>query len=188
VKIDLSRDKQKIRKYILRRIKEYPDYVNVGPGEDADPIQAAILGFYAAQGGYIYLVFDTRPGINLDGEWTLHIDDPTMCHFPKWCDFYERACDGKQVALVGEDGNIARIQYSLAQEDDLIDEESEGELNAYFGDMLKNLMTELRDDGSLAALPLAKDAFMVIEEFDGHYFWPQRRSCKTKGRILPKAP
>ena len=54
--------------------------------------------------------------------------------------------------------------------------------------MLKNLMKELREDGSLAALPLAKDAFMVIEEFDGHYFWPQRRSCKTKGRIMPKAP
>jgi hypothetical protein len=35
-----------------------------------------MLGFYAEQGGYIYLVFDTRPGETLDGNWTLRIDEP----------------------------------------------------------------------------------------------------------------
>ncbi len=88
MKLDLSKDKRKILKYITQRIKDYPVYVNCGPGEDTDPIQAVVLGFYAAQGGYIYLIFDTRPSINLDGNWTLHIDEPTMCHFPKWTEFY----------------------------------------------------------------------------------------------------
>ena len=184
MKIDLFKDKKRIRKYVEQRIKDYPDYVNCGPGKDADPIQAVVLGFYAAQGGYVYLVFDTRPGKNLDGDWTLHIDEPTMCHFPKWCDFYENACDGKSVSMIMDDGSTKNIQGLVDHEDDLIDEKSEDELNAYFGNMLKNLMAEMKQDGTLAKLPLRKDAFLIVEEFDGHYFWPEPRSVKTKGRIL----
>ena len=185
MKLDLSRDKQKLRKYVVQRIEDYSIYVNEGPGEDDDPIQAIVLGFYAAQGGYVYLVFDTRPGKNLDGNWTLHIDQPTMYEFPKWCDFYEKACEGKTVTLVLDDGSVKKISYPVEHEDDVIDEKSENQLNAYFGDMLKSLMNELKADGTLAKLPLRKDAFMIIEEFDGHYFWPEPRSCKSKGRIQP---
>lgn len=185
MKLDLSKDKERIWKYVVQRIKDYPIYVNDGPGEDDDPIQAIVLGFYAARGGYIYLVFDTRPGKNLDGNWTLHIDEPTMHHFPKWCEFYERVCDGKSATLVLDDGSSKKIQNLVDDDDDLVDEEAEDELNAYFGEMLKNLMSELKEDGTLAELPLRKDAFMIIEEFDGHYFWPEARSCRTKGRILP---
>ena len=83
-----------------------------------------------------------------------------------------------------DDGSTKRIQDVVDHEDDMIDEKSEDELNAYFGDMLKNLMAELKQDGTLAILPLRKDAFLIIEEFDGHYFWPEPRSVKTKGRIL----
>ncbi len=178
MKLDLSKDKQKIRKYISQRISDYPIYVNDGPGEDADPIQAVVLGFYAAQGGYIYLIFDTRPGKNLDGNWTLHIDAPTMCNLPKWTNFYENACEGKRVVVVLEDGSEKEVQYS--GDDDKIEEK----LNTLFGNMLQTLMRELNDDGTLAKLPLRKDAFMIVEEFDGFYFWPEPRSCKTKGRIL----
>jgi hypothetical protein len=83
-----------------------------------------------------------------------------------------------------DDGSTKKIQGLVAHEDDLIDEKSEDELNAYFGDMLKNLMAEMKKDGTLAKLPLRKDAFLIVEEFDGHYFWPEPRSVKTKGRIL----
>jgi hypothetical protein len=177
MKLDLSKDKQRIRKYISQRIKDYPVYVNVGPGEDADPIQAIVLGYYASQGGYIYLVFDTRPGKNLDGNWTLHIDEPTMFHIPKWTELFEKAREGKRVSLVQDDGSVKELQYSPD------DDKAEDKLNAHFGDMLKTLMGELNEDGTLRQLPLRKDAFMIIEEFDGYYFWPEPRSCKTKGRI-----
>jgi hypothetical protein len=52
MKLDLAKEKERIRKYIVRRIRDYPKYVNLGPGNDEDPIQAVYLGFYAAQGGY----------------------------------------------------------------------------------------------------------------------------------------
>ena len=41
MKLDLSRDKQRLRKYIERRVKDYSVYVNCGPGEDADPLAEA---------------------------------------------------------------------------------------------------------------------------------------------------
>ncbi|MDX1926500.1 MAG: hypothetical protein SFV81_08280 [Pirellulaceae bacterium] len=197
MQIDLSKDKQKIRKYILGRIKNFAKHGSAGPGEDDSPVQAIYLGFYAAQGGYIYLVFDTRPGFNMDGEWNNHIDEYTMFDLPKWCEFYEKACEGERVTLIKDDGK--RINIEIAADEDEDEEEDddddddeydesdfEDELNTYFGTMLTNLMLELRDDGSLANLPLAKGAFMVVEEFDGHYFWPVPASCRVTGRILPR--
>jgi hypothetical protein len=132
MKLDLSRDKEKIRQYISKRIKNYPVYVNDGPGEDDDPIQAIMLGFLAEQVGYIYLVFDTRPGRNLDGNWTLHIDEPTMLDLPKWCDFYEKARDGNAVTLILDDGTVKKLKYSIEGEGESVDNDSHEELNTYF--------------------------------------------------------
>jgi hypothetical protein len=36
-----------------------------------------------------------------------------------------------------------------------------------FGDTIVDLLIELRDDGTLAKLPLAPKAMMIVEEFDG---------------------
>ncbi|MCA8985902.1 MAG: hypothetical protein KDA76_19470, partial [Planctomycetaceae bacterium] len=74
----------------------------------------------------------------------------------------------------------------IEDEDELVDDKSLEQLNAVFGEMLTRLMHDLRDDGTLAKLPLAKSAFMVVEEFDGNFFWPTFKSRKTKGRILHK--
>ncbi|MFN7450553.1 MAG: hypothetical protein ACK56W_06245 [Pirellula sp.] len=199
MKLDLAKEKERIKKYIVRRIRDYPKYVNLGPGNDEDPIQAVYLGFYAAQGGYIYLVFDTRPGFNLDGEWNNYIDEPTMFHLPKWSEFHDAVYEEERCTLIKADGIKITIQLNSDEEEedeDAEDEEEdedededeedfEDELSQYFGNMLTSLMLELRDDGSLSSLPLTKDAFMIIEEFDGHYFWPLPESCRVSGRILP---
>lgn len=177
MKLDLAKDKQRIRRYIEKRIKDYPIYVNCGPGADEDPIQAVMLGFYAAQGGFVYLVFDTRPGKNIDGNWTLHMEDETMFNLPKWTEFYERVCEGERGTIVLADGSVKDLKLSPD------DEKAEDKINAIFGEMLRTLMAEMSEDGSLARLPLRKDAFMMIEEFDGYYFWPGIRSATTKGRI-----
>lgn len=190
MKLDLSKEKEKIRKYILKRISSYRSSSNSGPGRPKAPIQMMVLGFYAAQGGYVYLVFDTRPGFNLDGEWNNHISEDTMLDLPRWCHFYERVCEQEKSILVNENGRTISIHVQSDEdsedEDDCDDSDLEDEINSYFGNMLTNLMLELRDDGSLASMPLAKDAFMIIEEFDGHYFWPLPETCRSSGRIAKK--
>lgn len=174
MKLNLQSDARKIRKYIKRRIKNYPVYVNIGPGEDEDPIGLITVGFYAEQGGNLHVVFDTRPKAEVDGEWTLHIDEEeNTLELPKWADAYDAICDDKIVSVTKHDGTSCTLQ----------DSDGDEVVNAVFGDMLMSIMTDLRDDGSLAKLPLAAKAYMVIEEFDGRYFWPTYKSRKTKGRI-----
>lgn len=174
MKLDLAKDKAKLRKYLQSRIQDYPIYVNLGPGEDEDPIALITVGFYAEQGGYVNVVFDTRRKAEVDGEWTMHIDNEVnTCKFPKWVKAYEAMCEGKPVAVTKPDGTTY----------DFKDADNEEGINQVFGEMLLDLMTELRDDGSLAKLPLAPKAFMVLEEFDGRYSWPGYKKRKTAGRI-----
>ena len=177
MKLNLQSDALKILKYIKRRIKDYPVYVNLGPGEDEDLIALITVGFYAEQGGNLHVVFDTRPKAEVDGEWTVHIDEEfNTLEFPKWADAYDAICDGQIVSVKKHDGTNCKLQ----------DSDGDEVVNAVFGDMLVTIMTELRDDGSLSKLPLTPKAIMVIEEFDGRYFWPQYKRRKTLGRILAK--
>jgi hypothetical protein len=45
------------------------------------------------------------------------------------------------------------------------------------------VVEELRAEGAFDSLPLAPKAFIVVEEFDGNYFWPDYKKRKTLGRI-----
>jgi hypothetical protein len=174
MKLDLQKDRVKLRKYIEKRIRDYPVYENLGPGDDEDPVGLITLGYYAEQGGYANLVFDTRNDAEVDGEWTVHIDNETnTCPFPKWTVACETLGDGKPVDIIKHDGTKVTLK---GYEDDQA-------VQAVFGDMLVDVLNELRDDGTLAKLPLGPAAFMVVEEFDGRYFFPEYETRKTAGRI-----
>lgn len=174
MKLDLQADQRKLRRYIEKRIRDYPVYVNLGPGEDDDPIGLITVGFYAEQGGYVNLVFDTRPDADSDGEWTVHLNNDTnTLPFPKWLSAYDALSDGKPVSIVRHDGSTATLQDSDGDEG----------VNRVFGEMILDLMLKLRDDGTLAKLPLAPKAFMLIEEFDGRYGWPDYKNRRKLGRI-----
>ncbi len=173
VKVDLAKDQQKIRRYIKRRIKEYPVYENCGPGEDEDPIQLVTLGYYLEQIGYFALVFDTRRDADNDGEWTLYIeDDLTLLPFPKWCSLLEAWYDGKPVELTLPGGKTCKVTQTTHTHE---------RIAQIFGEVIRDAMISLRDEGALQPLPLADDAFLIIEEFDGHWGWPEsyekRKSC-----------
>ena len=51
------------------------DSENLGPGGPGDPIRLITLGYYAEQGGYAALILDTRTDAEVDGEWTLHLEE-----------------------------------------------------------------------------------------------------------------
>jgi hypothetical protein len=99
MKLDLQKDAQKIGRYIQQRVRDYPVFINLGPGKDDDPISLVTLGYYVEQTGYLALVFDTRPDADNDGQWTLHIEnDVNVIAFPKWLAAFERLCGRSQVA------------------------------------------------------------------------------------------
>ncbi|TWT79544.1 hypothetical protein CA13_09480 [Planctomycetes bacterium CA13] len=167
MKLNLQSDRKKIRRYIMKRVRDYPYYTNLGPGDDEDSIARITIGFYAEQGGYVTVVFDTRPEagphLGFDGEWTLWIYDDTMLELPKWVDACEAICNGKTVNVVRHDGKIEKLDGDKGSD----------RIDACFGEMLVDLMLELCDDGTLAQLPLSANAYMVVEEFNESFFWPQ---------------
>jgi hypothetical protein len=167
LKLDLQREQQKVRRYVERRIRDYPHYLNIGPGEDEDPISLITIGFYASQGGYVSLVFDTRPNAGpdsgFDGEWTQYLDDDSnLLLLPSWCDLFDALSDGKKTLIVRHDFIEHTIEAECSPEI----------INALFGDMLVDLAMKMRNQGRFAKLPLAPNARIAVEEFDGLYFWP----------------
>ena len=174
MKLDLQKDEQKIRRYIQKRVRDYNPQKNKGPGKAGDPIALVTLGYYLEQAGYFALVFDTRPKADNDGEWTGHIEnDANVLEFPKWCAAFEKLCDGGSVAVTLPSGKTRTLG-------DSDDNESVAKL---FGEMLLGIMIALRDEEAFDKLPLAKQAFFIIEEFDGNWGWPDYKRRRSLGRL-----
>jgi hypothetical protein len=177
LKLDLQKDAQKIGRYIKDRVRDYPVYINLGPGKDDDPISLVTLGYYVEQTGYLALVFDTRPDAENDGQWTLHIEnDVNVLAFPKWLATFERLCEGGTVEVKLPSGKTRTL-------DDSDDNDSVAQL---FGETIRDCMLAARDAGVLDSLPLAPKAFFVVEEFDGHWAWPSYAKRKQLGRLRKK--
>lgn len=66
--------KKQFESYLRGRIRDYPVYVNIGPGRDQDPVSQITCGYQVDNPGWIAIVFDTRRRPAVDGEWTLHIE------------------------------------------------------------------------------------------------------------------
>lgn len=177
MKLDLQKDAQKIRRFVEKRIRDYPFYENLGPGNDADPIALMSLGYYLEQAGWFALVFDTRAAADNDGNWTLHIEnDVNVLPLPKWCAAFEKLCDGGRVEVTLLNGKTRALDNSLDYES----------VAGIFGETIRETMLSLRDAGTLSALPLSPKAFFVIEEFDGHWGWPEYKKRKSLGRLRKK--
>jgi hypothetical protein len=177
MKLNLKQDAQKIRGFIAKRIADYPVYVNLGPGEDEDPISLVTFGYYVFQTGYFAMVFDTRPDADSDGNWTLHIENDTnVLEFPKWCSAYEKLCDGGSVDVILPND----APRTLGSSDD---EESVAKL---FGEMILDIIQGLQKEHAFDVLPLTRNAFFIIEEFDGTWGWPKYEKRKSLGRIRKK--
>ena len=174
MKLDLQKDAQRIRRFIEKRVRDYPVYVNLGPGNDADPISLITLGYYLEQTGYFALVFDTRSDADNDGQWTLHIENEVnVLPFPKWCAAFEKLCDGGQVDVTLPNGEIRTLDNS--DDNDTVAQ--------MFGEIIRETMLSLREAGRFDKLPLSPNAFFSIEEFDGHWGWPSYEKRKTLGRL-----
>jgi len=177
MKLDLKKDVQKIRRYIKKRIKDYPVYENLGPGEDEDPIRLISLGYYLEQAGYFAMVFDTRPDADNDGEWTLHIENDTnVLPFPNWLAAFKHLCDEGTVTVTLPDEGT----HTLDESDD---NES---VAMFFGEIIRDTMLALRDEGALSELPLDPKAFFIVEEFEGQLGWPEYKQRKEMGRLVRK--
>ena len=170
MKIDLAKDSKVIKKHIEQRIKDYPIYINEGPGKDEDDVTQITIGFQFDQSGWVAMVFDTRPKSTPDGEWNSYIEE-NIFEMNYWCEiidsFYENE---KPFKLVDANGEVHEISG-----------ENEGRLAEFIGDMLKQVLVSVRDNGKFKKLPLSKYCTMGVEETNGSYGWPIYEKRKTEG-------
>lgn len=178
MKLDLRKDQKAIAKPIAERVRDYPVYVNNGPGEDDDPISLITLGFAFDQSGWIALVFDTRPKAESDGHWQSYLEENEQS-LEHWFDAVDpiheaTAFGGKADSLVitRHDGKKKIFkQYDVE------------EIAEQVGSMLWQTLVDARDKGLFKKLPLVKGCLMGVEEQDGYYEWPHYKDRIKLGRV-----
>jgi hypothetical protein len=178
MKLDLRKDYKTVSEHIADRVRDYPIYVNNGPGNDDDPISLITLGFSFDQSGWIALVFDTRPAAESDGQWQSYIAENEV-PFQHWFDAVDpiheaSAFGGKadSLTMTRHDGKKRTCkQYDVE------------EIAEHIGSMLWQTLVDARASGLFKELPLAKRCLMGVEEQDGYYGWPHFKDRIKLGRV-----
>ena len=158
MQINLKHDHKALIAHIKERIKNYPAYVNEGPGEDDGDIGQMTLGYQFDQAGWAALVFDTRADAEVDGEWQQYIEENA---FPMehWFDASEVLYgEEKPIELVNVDGKKKKMEADLAE---------------ILGGFLRDVLVECRDKKLFNKLPLSDSFGLTIEEHDGMYGWTE---------------
>jgi len=101
MRLDLRRDFKDIYAHLADRVSKFKPDSNDGPG-DPGPVTIIEVGFEYSQGGWIAVVFDTRPDAEPDGEWNSHIDGNAL-ERPQWFEAGEANMD-YPITLIHWDG------------------------------------------------------------------------------------
>jgi hypothetical protein len=161
MKFNLKNDIMTLHMEFKRRVREYPVYVNSGPGEDSDPIVQITLGYQFDQAGWASFVFDTRPNAEADGEWQSYIEENAI-EFAGWVNICEELYENEgSVDVTQPNGKKVR----LTTDDDLAES---------IGVAMKDLLIACRDEGMFDNLPLADNCKLTVEEHEGQYGWTAR--------------
>ncbi|NNJ27905.1 hypothetical protein [Alienimonas chondri] len=163
--IDLRAEAEAFRAFLKKRLAEFDPQNNYGPGGEG-PITLTTVGADTGQGGWIAVVFDTRPGAEPDGEYTLFLDEGTMLYRPHWTDCCDHLFEQEEAGV--EDGGIA-----VTELDGTITTQTEIDaLGEQIGRVLAIVVAEERK--TLPAGVPNDDKTWSVEDFDGGwaYFGP----------------
>lgn len=167
---DLREDAKLLRDYIAGRVQSFDAATNDIIGEAADPISLVHVGFEHEQGGYVAIVFDTRPGATPDGEWTMHIEaGHNWIEFPHWAEMTEAIFEDSELKVIDSTGQERIFK------DEEPDNEEEDEYAAMYGEMIASEIQAAVDRQAFAVLPLADNCRIYIEQINGAYGWPEGR-------------
>jgi hypothetical protein len=151
--VDFSSDLPKIRAYIASRALAH--------AADGQWISAVEVGFRLCQAGLLVLNFDVREDHKRDGTWTLALNGPTL-ELPNWRAAYESAQD-------------AGVSFDLfsGEHRDIPPRAGDSVIAGVFGEALLAVALDSISGGSFAALPLADNCQLDLDEFDGMWSWPK---------------
>lgn len=173
MKLDLRPDLKALRDFICEKISVYDEYENIGPGDDDDPIRLVTVGFHVEQNAFVCVVFDTRSDADVDGEWTMFQEEDNMVYVPEWEDAFDYLCDEGAVSVSLANGKKKKL-------DTRDDNDS---VAKFFGEQILELVLQMQSANEFDSLPLAKNAFLSIEEYGGRWGWPEYKQRKKLGQF-----
>lgn len=159
-RLNLKSDQQKIKRYIIARVKEYVRSPLPDLGQPTDPVTMISLLFDVEYQGHVDLIFDTRSNAAEDFEL---VEDTGHCfELSHWYESVERlACDGLSLQLTLHEGT------KVVTEPDADDDPLDG----HIGDMLRDTLLAMRDQGVFSKLPMVGGYEMIVTGAHTNYFW-----------------
>jgi hypothetical protein len=165
MQLDLQQDAQRITSHLRKRVRDYPLYINEGPGKDEDPITQITAGFQFDQAGWLAVVFDTRLAAEVDGEWNSYIELNAI-EFDHWQQALEE---------ITERGGTVQVTLPSGAKKKLGQRTDTEAFAKCLGDVIRRVLSDFRRGGGFKPLPLAKNVALVVEEHDGNFGWTDRK-------------
>ena len=157
--IDIRQDVPDFLAYIRKRVAE--QVAASKKLKKPKPVTQIDFGFEFGQGNELWLVFDTRPDAQPDGEWTLQLDKVTALKRPKW-PIWDELPDGEVVFFIDLNGEKVNVMKS-----------PDKKICKIVGDAMKHTLMEAREAGLFKPLSKAEHCEMGVENMEGFYGWPK---------------
>lgn len=164
--LDLRDEKTAVRALFADAIAKFAAEQREQGGDLHDQPVTGIVVWFDLGNGHLSLHFDVRKPFRVDGSYS-H-DEYAAVSRTNWQQLFACLDEGKPVNLVGLNGDSTEI----GPDDD-------ADFAEPIGQLIVNVLRELRAEKAFAPLLLSPKAELIIESEDG-YFWPSVK--KGRGR------
>lgn len=159
--IDLREDERELRALLVRQTGAYA--AARATDGSLPKVSAIEVGYAFDQRGWFFVHFDTRPIHDRDGEWTVFLDrEPFNRDLLERPDWYAACTEADEVIFILPDGTRRPVR-----------DVTEEEYAALLGEFIKGVMLRAKDGGVFDHLPKQNECQIDIEEFNGHWAWPE---------------
>ncbi|MCA8987831.1 MAG: hypothetical protein KDA78_09340 [Planctomycetaceae bacterium] len=156
--IDIREDLPDFLAYIQERVEEH--IAGTKDSESSKPVTYIEFGFEFGQGNELWLVIDTRPNAEPDGQWTQQIGKIRELGRPHWPIWHDLP-DDEVVYFIDLNGNQINVM-----------DNPDEQICEIIGEAMKQALLTSRDNGVFRALPTAEACELAVENLEGFYGWP----------------
>jgi hypothetical protein len=157
--IDIRKDVPDFLAYIKKRVAQH--LAATKKQKRPKPVSMIEFGFEFGQGNELWLVFDTRPNAQPDGEWTGQIDRIKGLKRPKW-PLWVDLPDGEDVFFIDLKGKKVNVMRNPDEK-----------ICTIVGEAMKHALLTARDQGMFGPLLMAEGCELGVENMEGYYGWPK---------------
>jgi bifunctional DNA-binding transcriptional regulator/antitoxin component of YhaV-PrlF toxin-antitoxin module len=157
--VDIRQDVPDFLAYIRKRVGEH--LATSKKLKKPEQVTRIDFGFEFGQGNELWLVFDTRPDAEPDGEWTVQVGKVAELKRPQWPIWHELP-DDEVVFFIDLNGEQINVMKS-----------PDKKICKIVGDAMKHALIEAREAGVFERLPKSERCELGVENMEGFYGWPK---------------